>query len=255
LLVDDILSVFKEQHILIDELVPHLYFFSKNIAYQFQTAELMHHRSFKEQKTSVVCQTPESLAPLLTIFERNEPYPIVVYGRSGGGKTTLMACAINEIATAHPNSVIIYRFLFYLLTPLIYFPCASSISHTYFRFIGTSMNSSDLYSVLQSVCQQIKLVYRLDNVTIPATLKELVKTFESLLQDESEARIGRPLYVILDSLDQFIGNNGFFFSLYTISFIGNNFSPYYIKQEIMICGGFQLFLALVLSLRSLSFQI
>lgn len=73
------------------------------------------------------------------------------------------------------------------------------------RFIGTSVHSSDLHSVLTSVCEQIKSIYNKDELVVPNSLKDLVDTFQLLMLEESEARLAKPLYVILDSLDQFLG--------------------------------------------------
>jgi hypothetical protein len=62
------------------------------------------------------------------------------------------------------------------------------------------MNSSNLFNLLRSVCQQLKTVYQIEKVIIPSTLKDLIATFQNLMLDESQ-RAGRQLYVIFDSLD------------------------------------------------------
>jgi hypothetical protein len=63
------------------------------------------------------------------------------------------------------------------------------------------MNSSDLLSVLSSVCQQIHAAYGLESF-IPSSPHELVTKFQGLM---FETRNDKPLFVFLDSLDQFRG--------------------------------------------------
>lgn len=67
------------------------------------------------------------------------------------------------------------------------------------------MYSSDLHNVLTSVCEQIKLIYKKDKLVVPSVQKELVECFQNLMMEESEERLATPLFVILDSLDQFLG--------------------------------------------------
>lgn len=63
------------------------------------------------------------------------------------------------------------------------------------------MLSSDVHSVLQSICQQIKHAYNLTK-GIPEEQSKLVLTFQEFCTTEQTEK---PLYILIDSLDQFKG--------------------------------------------------
>ena len=66
------------------------------------------------------------------------------------------------------------------------------------------MNSSDLHSVLRGVCKQIQLAYDLAH-PLPSSHKDLVTVFQDYMMGGSDLRNDKPLFVFLDSLDQFHG--------------------------------------------------
>ncbi|XP_033756367.1 uncharacterized protein LOC117339097 [Pecten maximus] len=113
--------------------------------------------------------------PLIKTYSR----PIVVYGNSGSGKTSVMAKIAELSKVWFPNSVQIVRFL------------------------GTSANSSSIRDVLLGICFQVWILY---NVKLPQNL-DLDTDFIFLTQYLTALlwRIqtkDRPLLILLDSVDQ-----------------------------------------------------
>jgi len=101
--------------------------------------------------------------------------PLAIQGTSGSGKTALMAYAAQKIENEYNNAEVIYR------------------------FIGATPTSSDIRSLLESLCQQISDIYHADKKTIPTEYPEIVTEFPIRL---SLATPEKPLIIFLDALDQ-----------------------------------------------------
>ncbi len=99
------------------------------------------------------------------------PWPLVVYGSSGCGKTALLARAFDEIPKTKK--------------PII-------------RFIGTTPQSSDIRLLLRSLCQQLRGLHQREG-EIPSDIKALT---EELREQFKSATPDQPLIVFLDALDQ-----------------------------------------------------
>jgi len=67
------------------------------------------------------------------------------------------------------------------------------------RFIGTTPSSSSISPLLTSLCEQISHNYQKPLDSIPAELSNLTNYFKKLLE---LATPEKPLYILLDSLDQ-----------------------------------------------------
>ncbi|XP_060069536.1 uncharacterized protein LOC132549607 [Ylistrum balloti] len=105
--------------------------------------------------------------------------PIVVYGHSGSGKTSVMAKVAELSKTWFPNSVQIVRFL------------------------GTSANSSSIRDVLLGICFQIWMLYKVKpplNLDLESDFIFLSQYLTSLLWRINTEK--RPLLILLDSVDQ-----------------------------------------------------
>ena len=104
-------------------------------------------------------------------------------GDSGSGKSSVMAELVREAEESRKNAVIVYR------------------------FIGTSSRSSNIISLLQSVCGQIAREY---NTTIEAlagegrdkSLYDLNGLTEILRKSLALATPQKPILLFLDALDQ-----------------------------------------------------
>jgi hypothetical protein len=99
--------------------------------------------------------------------------PLVMHGQSGVGKSTVIAKAVE------------------------------SASHALYRFIGTTPESSDIRSVLVSVCEAIRARYALTD-DVPQEYEELIKAFPLFLEN---ATTEKPLVIFLDALDQLSSTN------------------------------------------------
>ena len=93
--------------------------------------------------------------------------------------------------------------------------CLPHVPALVLRFIGTTVESSSLRSLLLSVSEQINAVYGLtgENLTSGresnAELKEIIANFQLVLSEaaKTEELKTRPLVIVLDSLDQ-LSNDG-----------------------------------------------
>ncbi|EDO31117.1 predicted protein, partial [Nematostella vectensis] len=106
--------------------------------------------------------------------------PLVVYGASGSGKTSIMA-------------VIAFRVKEWLGDNAV---CI-------FRFLGTSPGTSNTLLTIKSVCEQIHQVFGLESLKedVAEDYTELVRHFHELLSTLSVSA-ERPLVLVLDSVDQ-----------------------------------------------------
>jgi len=102
-------------------------------------------------------------------------HPLVVYGESGSGKSALMAQAAEQVQNDNPQAVYITR------------------------FIGATPPSSDIRSLLESICRQISRIYGADEENIPTDYNELTKELPKRL---ALATAEKPLIIFLDALDQ-----------------------------------------------------
>jgi len=100
--------------------------------------------------------------------------PLVLFGASGGGKTTVMSRLVSQIQMTYPQT------------------------ETICRFIGVTPHSSDIRALLEGMCREIAERYQ-SNIPVPPDYRELVPTLASLL---GEARSDKPLLILLDALDQ-----------------------------------------------------
>lgn len=104
--------------------------------------------------------------------------PLVVYGESGCGKTALLAKLAEVIKKEMPESAVVVRFL------------------------GTSPQSSSIRDTLVSICHQIDKIFNLEppRFDLQDNFPFLVQYFLALLWRINSA--SKPLYILLDSLDQ-----------------------------------------------------
>ncbi|KAJ8278725.1 hypothetical protein COCON_G00057910 [Conger conger] len=144
--------------------------------------EVTHHLLLSCSKCAVFCGREGLLGKLcLAMWETTNTYhgPLVVYGPSGIGKTALMCKLAQEMrAVLGPKSVVVQRLL------------------------GTSPLSSEIDSVLRSICFQVCGAVGLPPPAAQTTNshENLVRFFHGLLNQVAEQRDS--LLIILDSLDQ-----------------------------------------------------
>lgn len=161
---------------------------SEQLANAVDKDEIVHesrlHSGFKVKLTEHFCGRSEILQTLNDYLNNpSEKRVLAMIGDSGSGKSSVMAEMIRQTEENHANATIVYR------------------------FIGTSSRSSNIISLLQSVCGQITREY---NTTIEAiagegrekSLYDLNGLTEILRKTLALATPEKPVLLFLDALDQ-----------------------------------------------------
>ena len=109
---------------------------------------------------------------------KGDGVPVIAVGSSGCGKTSVMSkCAmlIPEWGPANAKPVVLLRLL------------------------GTTPSSTGVYQLIVSLCKQIASCYDIKDILLPEDVSGLIREFHELL---GHATSEKPLYLLLDSLDQ-----------------------------------------------------
>ena len=133
------------------------------------------HAEFAEERRRVFVGRQEPLGRIAEYLKRGPARPLVVHGPSGSGKSALMARAIADARIAHPQAVIVDR------------------------FIGAALGASEARSLLESLSRELTRSFGGDETSIPITYEKLVNAFPDRL---ALAQPQRPVIVLLDALDQ-----------------------------------------------------
>lgn len=149
--------------------------------------EIDEHRRFAASRgdSKLFVGRDETGGPLAKIREylKNESRQLLlVHGESGCGKSALLARAILDLIPDDDEP-------------------ASSLEDArkpILRFIGITPRSSDIISLLRSLCQEMRQ-WRPVTEPLPTTLTELSDEFQQHL---AVATAGRPVILFLDALDQ-----------------------------------------------------
>jgi hypothetical protein len=137
--------------------------------------EIADHDAFGEDRAKFFTGRAGILKTIGDYVRGANRHPLAIWGESGSGKSALMARAAQEIHSDLPRA------------------------ETVIRFIGWTPESSDIRSLLGSVCLQISRAYGADEATVPTDYKELVDDFPKRL---ALATAEKPLVLFLDALDQ-----------------------------------------------------
>lgn len=148
--------------------------------------EVLHHSWFCQDKCEAFRGREDVLEEIQTFLKDfNRPEPMVIYGSSGSGKTSIMAVVAKSAKKWLGN-------------------CTVCI----FRFLGTSPESSSIRSTIASICLQICEVYSMDapKADILEDYSQLIRFFHGLIASLPVSDV-RPLVIILDSVDQLSPTN------------------------------------------------
>lgn len=139
--------------------------------------EVMQHLTLAMEKRKLFVGREKELTEVKDYLsgKTNTSKPLVVFGTSGSGKTSLMAVAAEQAKQMFKNSVVVVR------------------------FIGTTNQSGSVRSLLLSMCKQIANAYFQDVALIPDSTRELASYFRTAICQATETS---PLVILLDSLDQ-----------------------------------------------------
>ena len=155
------------------------------------------HQRFAEERapTGMFIGRETEIASIRKYFTEPTNKPLIVHGSSGSGKTALLSKVIHDVTPRNPDG-----------TRATTGPLVLS------RFIGTTPESSNLRSLLTSLCRELRQEFpltktektpdgRTETTTspLPTELNELIEEFYSQL---SKATVARPILLFLDALDQ-----------------------------------------------------
>ena len=113
----------------------------------------------------------DQLEQILAYVENDSAFPLVIHGDSGCGKTALLARVFQEIPAEKK--------------PII-------------RFIGVTPRSSDIGSLLRSLCQELRQRHHIVEA-LSSNVRELLQEFPKHLE---AATAEKPVILLLDALDQ-----------------------------------------------------
>ena len=138
------------------------------------------------------------------LFDPNKTVkPYIVYGQPGCGKSFVMAAVATKVKSWFgPDTVVVMRFL------------------------GTSSDSSSIYSTVSSVTEQIRAAYEMApprNAEQATTLFGTLMLFRHTIAVVSrEYAALRPLYIILDGLDQLLPHDDSLSALWALRDLPQN---------------------------------
>jgi WD40 repeat protein len=132
------------------------------------------HRRFAAERSQGLVGREELLSRILDTPPEGRARPQVLVGASGAGKTALLGAAALAAAGGSPGAVVVLR------------------------LIGATAGSSEIRSLLESLCREILQAYG-DPRPVPGEYRDLVGLFREAL---ALATAARPLRVFLDALDQ-----------------------------------------------------
>ena len=153
--------------------------------------EVMQHRELALDKSSLFIGREKEIKRISDYLKSDSTEPLVVHGKSGCGKTALMAVSAKRANITVPNSLVVLRFL------------------------GTTGQSGSARSLMKNLCSQILRLYGKESQLskIPESYKELIEYMRTCMSYASNTR---PLIIYLDSLDQ-LSNEDFAHNLVWLS--------------------------------------
>ncbi|KAI8517772.1 NACHT domain- and WD repeat-containing protein 1 [Branchiostoma belcheri] len=144
--------------------------------------EVISHARFCQAKCESFCGRQEIFDAVYTYMKdtaKVNHQPFVIHGASGSGKSSIMAMLAQNAAQRFGENLV-----------------------TIIRFLGTSLHSTLIHPVLQSLCLQICEVYGIESPAerVLNNFADIVQYLSTLLDKVSQK--DRPLLILLDSLDQ-----------------------------------------------------
>ncbi|MCF7859127.1 MAG: DUF4062 domain-containing protein [Candidatus Cloacimonetes bacterium] len=142
------------------------------------------HIKFAEERSCGFAGREDDLKILDNYINSDDRVPLIIYGESGVGKTSLMSKALLECIARNKNNH----------------------QKVIGRFIGTTGKSSNGNSLLHNICYKICREYNGNSDEIPLEPSVMQYKFNNYLSMVTEEK---PLIVFIDALDQFYDNDPF----------------------------------------------
>ena len=136
--------------------------------------EFLEHKNFKNLKIKNFFGKNESLKKIDEYINSDDTKPLIVYGKSGYGKSSLMAKAICDAENKYKDKIIIYR------------------------FIGATSNSINIRSLLISIVNQLKNSHIIEDIPEYNNIDK--KFFEQI--KKILLVVNKPITIFIDALDQ-----------------------------------------------------
>lgn len=134
------------------------------------------HRDFAEELCRIFVGREDSLTAIADYLAGRDPWPLVIAGAGGIGKSALLAEALRQAQHDHPESELMYR------------------------FIGATPGSSDGRSLLDGLSRELaRRGYGGGETSVPTDYQQLSADFRERLE---AVGTGQTLILLLDSLDQ-----------------------------------------------------
>ncbi len=137
--------------------------------------EIEAHEDFRKDRAKHFIGRADMLEKIKNYTKDENNHLLTIHGKSGTGKSALLAFAVKKTNENFPKAAIA------------------------FRSIGATPSSSDGRSLLESLCRQVSKIYEADETDIPLDYEELIKEFPKRL---ALATPEKPLILFIDALDQ-----------------------------------------------------
>ncbi|MCT7535791.1 DUF4062 domain-containing protein [Aliarcobacter cryaerophilus] len=162
----------------------------KNSIEKFSEEELevFEQKSFKELKMKNFLGREESLQTIDKYLNDNNNEAFVVYGKSGLGKSSLMAKAIDNAQNKYLNKKIVYR------------------------FVGSTVNLTTTSEILISILKELGITEEIRKIKNSKTLQEeneKIEEFYYRVYDHLKS-IKEDTIIFIDAIDQLINEDEFF---------------------------------------------
>lgn len=147
--------------------------------------EVLHHASFCATKCASFHGREAELACVRNHLSSDVRKPLVIYGESGVGKTSVMAMVAHSASTwLGPDLVMV------------------------FKFLGTSPSSSAIRETLRSLSLQLCEIFNIKPIDLEnCEFHEISQFFQSLLVEILPSKTDSHVLLLLDSIDQLSGAN------------------------------------------------
>ncbi len=137
--------------------------------------EVVEHTKYQNLKLKNYVDIPATQSHLKRYIEENNPQPLIIFGKSGTGKSTAMARAIQAISLTSEKRIV-------------------------FRFVGATANANNTRSILTSILEELDII-------IPDRLVDFTE-FCSYVHDEI-TKIKDDTVIFIDAVDQLQNSDAF----------------------------------------------
>ena len=148
--------------------------------------EVLHHWNMAKKRSEIFMGRNSVLQEIKRYLLRVTDKPLILYGSSGHGKTSIMSAAATRARS-------------WLAIEGVGMQASVVV-----RFCGTSPSSSNIRRLLKSLCVQIPYVTAQDCCHIPSCYKDVKKLFYDLV---SKGEFGGLVIIFIDAIDQLCGSD------------------------------------------------